>query len=113
MIGQDATVRLGAQITVDCTKLIDDLIAKGEPNPTVTWTKDGIILTNASVADVFISEDKALLIVTRITIATGGQLGNDGNYSCRVCGGDGTADCDRNTSCLKACGELDMFQGYL
>ena len=107
--GEDATVRLNVQITIDCKQLIDDLKDKGEPNPTITWTKDGLIITNHSVPYVIISDDKTLVIITRITFATGGQVGNDGNYTCKVCGGDGTADCEKETSCLKVCGKIDLF----
>ena len=107
--GEDATVRLDVQITIDCKQLIDDLKDKGELNPTITWTKDGLILTNDSVPNVFISEDMRLVIVTRVASATGGQVGNDGNYTCKVCGGNSTADCEEETSSLKVCGEIDLF----
>ena len=107
--GENATVRLDVHITIDCKQLIDDLKNKGEPNPTITWTKDGLVITNESIPNVIISEDKVLVIVTRIAFATGGQVGNDGNYTCKVCGGNSTADCENETSCLKVCGEIDLF----
>ena len=50
-----------------------------------------------------------IVIITRTTFAIGGQVGNDGNYTCKVCGDDGTAGCENETSCLKVCGEIDMF----
>ena len=105
--GENATVGLDVQITVDCKQLINDIKDKGEPNPNITWTKDGIALTNDSIPNVTISEDKVIVIVTRIAYATGGQVGNDGNYTCEVCGG--TAGCKNETSCLKVCGEIDLF----
>ena len=107
--GQDAIVRSDVHITIDCKQLIDDLKNKGESNPIVTWTKDGNVITNNSVVNVFISNDKRFAIITKITVDTGGQIGNDGNYTCKVCGGGGTADCKRNTSCLKVCGEMNLF----
>ena len=107
--GEDATVKLGVQITVDCKQLIDDLKDKGELNPTIIWTKDGLILANGTVPNVFISEDMRLVIVTRVAFATGGEVGNDGNYTCNVCSSNDTDDCERETSCLKVCGEIDMF----
>ena len=107
--GEDATVILDVQITVDCKQLIDHLKDKGEPNPTITWTKDGSLLTNDSLPIVIISEDKELVIITRITFATGGQEGSDGNYTCNVCSGNGNADCEEETSCLKVCGKIDLF----
>ena len=107
--GQDAIVRLDVHITIDCKQLIDDLKAKGVSNPNITWTKDGLAITNESVPNVFISADKKFAIVTRTTSAIGGQVGNDGNYTCKVCDDDGTVDCKMETSCLKVCGKIDLF----
>ena len=107
--GEDATVRLGVHITIDCKQLMNNLKDKGEPNCTITWTNNGLILTNASKEYVFLSEDKTLSIVTRIKVATADELGNDGNYTCKVCGGNGTAECERETSCLKVCGKIELF----
>ena len=107
--GEDATVRSDVQVTIHCKELIDDLKDKGEPNPIITWTKDGLVITNESVPNVIISEDKTLVIVTAIAFVTTGLEGNDGNYTCKVCGGDGTVDCEEETSCLKVCGEIDLF----
>ena len=105
-IGEDATVRLNVQITIDCKQLINDAKKKGEKNPNITWTKDGLIITNESIPNVFISEDKKLVIDTRITFAT-----NDGNYTCEVCdvGLFKHHDCERETSYLKVCGEIRRF----
>ena len=107
--GEDATVRLDVYITIDCKQLIGDAKKKGESNPIIIWNKDGLVITNESVPNVVISEDKTLVIVTRIEFATGGRVGNDGNYTCKVCGGDDNAACEEETSCLKVCGEIDLF----
>ena len=109
--GEDATVRLDVHITIDCKQLVDDFEDKGELNPSITWTRDGLVITNnKSVPNVTISEDRTLVIITRITFATGGQVGNDGNYTCMVCGHGGIIkDCKKETSCLKVCGEIDLF----
>ena len=105
--GENATVELNVYVTIDCQQLIDKF--KDESSPSITWSKDGVPLRNDSMENVLISEDKRLVIVTRITFATGGLVGNDGNYTCKVCGGNGTADCEEETSCLKVCGEIDLF----
>ena len=108
--GEDDTVGLDVHITIDCKQLIDDLKDKGELNPTITWTKDGLMFINESVPNVFISENMTLVIITRTTFATGGQAGNDGNYTCKVCGHSGiTKDCEEETSCIKVCGEINLF----
>ena len=106
--GENATVKLDVHVTIDCQRLIDDL---GESNPTITWTKDGLMLVNESVPNVFVSANKTLVIITRTTFATGGLAGNDGNYTCYVCGRIGLTKtpCENYTSDLKVCGEIDLF----
>ena len=86
---------------------------KGESNLTITWSKDGTVITNNSMENIIISANKTLVVITRTAFAIGDQVGNDGNYTCKVCGVNGTVDCERNTSCLKVCGEINMFNGYL
>ena len=112
LIGEDDTVRLNVHVTIDCKQLIK-CKEGGEcivDDPNITWIKDGLVINNGSVPNVFISEDKRrVIIVTRITFTTHGQVGNDGNYTCKVCVGDGTTDCEKKSSCLKVCGEIDLF----
>ena len=113
--GENATVRSNVHVTIDCKQLIkcikdEECITDEDKNPNITWTKDGLVIKNESFPNVFISEDKRLVvIVARITFATRDIVGNDGNYTCKVCGGDGTDNCEEETSCLKVCGKIDLF----
>ena len=110
--GEDYTVRLGVHVTIDCKQLIkckeDRECITDDPN--ITWIKDGLVINNGSIPHVFISEDKSRVVInTTITFATHGLVGNDGNYTCKVCGHGGTTDCEEKTSCLKVCSEIDLF----
>ena len=101
--GDPVRVREYVRVTINCSNLIDEAINAGFPNPTVTWTKDGIALTNNSQPNVVISADNRLCIITDTLLAVGGQLGNGGNYSCEVC--TTGVDCMVGPTCVAVCGE--------
>ena len=108
IIGESATVREGVEVIIDCGRQIDDVINITGVNPRVTWCKNGIILTNGSERNTIISEDNRLCIISATSLAVGGELGTSGNYTCRVCGGDGTAACLINSSHQIVCGKKDL-----
>lgn len=92
-------------VTIDCGNLINTVMDLTGINPTVTWFKNGISLSNGSEANVVISQDRRRCIVSQTLLAVGGQLGTSGNYTCRACGGDGTAACLSDVSPLIVCGK--------
>ena len=102
-------MREGVEVNIDCGQQIDDVINITGINPRVIWYKNGIILTNGSERNIFISENKRFCIISATSLAVGGELGTSGNYTCRVCAGDGTADCFRNSSHQIICGKKDLF----
>ena len=104
-VGEPVTVGEDIRVTIDCSPLIDQTIAGGIPNPTISWFKDGDPLTNGSAPNVEISEDGRLCIITDTLLAVGGQLGNDGNYTCQVCADTNVANCKNRTTCNAVCGE--------
>ena len=107
-IGESATVRVGVEVIIDCGRQIDDVINTTGVNPYVTWFKNGTILTNGSERNIVISQDKRICIISATSLAVGGELGTSGNYTCRVCAGDGSADCLINSSRQIVCGKKDF-----
>ena len=107
-IGESATVRVGVEVIIDCGRQIDDVINITGVNPSVTWYKNGIILTNGSERNIVISQDKRFCIIRQASLAMEGELGTSGNYTCRTCAGDGTADCLINSSRQIVCGKKDL-----
>ena len=115
-VGQDIIVREGVQVTINCTHLINNKTNSGVQNPTVTWTKDGVTLTNGSTTNgsavnVAISNDDRLCIITSTLMTVGGQAGNDGIYTCEVCGGN--TNCNSGMSSLIVCGKREYFNNYM
>ena len=108
-IGESATVREDEEVIIDCGLLIERVFNLTGVNPAVTWRKNEIILTNGSEISVAISQDSRFCIITATSLARGGELGTSGNYTCRVCGGDGTADCINDTSQQVVCGRKYIF----
>ena len=104
-VGEPIVVGEDVRVTIDCGPLIDEAIAGGIPNPTVTWFRDGNKLTNATVTNVEISADMRLCIITDTLLAVGGQLGNEGNYSCQVCEDPTNQNCMNETTCNAVCGK--------
>ena len=109
IIGGSATVREDQEVIIDCGPLIDNVWNLTGIYPAVTWNKNGIILTNGSEQNVVISKDNRFCIITVTSLARGGELGTSGKYTCRVCGGDGTADCINDTSHQVVCGRKYIF----
>ena len=110
-VGQDIIVRERVQVTINCTQLINNKINSGVQNPTVTWSKDGVTLTNGSTKNVLISKDRQLCIITSTLLTKIGKAGNDGNYTCEVCG-DNT-NCNSTKSDLIVCGKRECFNNYM
>ena len=103
-VGEPVIVEEGVQVTIDCSPLIDEAIDNGISDPTVTWFKDGLELSNGSVTNVEISADRRLLIITEIAVSVGARLGNAGNYTCDVCTDFMSPNC-RNTTDNTICSE--------
>ena len=102
-IGENVIVHENVKVTMDCIELMQD---KGEENPHITWIKNtAVIERNATEVNVFISGDERYCIVSSTQLAVGGQFGTTGNYTCKVCGGDGTVDCVNKTSSQVVCGK--------
>ena len=105
-VGEPIVVGKDVRVTIDCSPVIDPVIASGIPNPTITWTKDGVELTgNGSAPNVEISADRRRLIITDTLLTAGGQFGNDGNYTCQVCNDSTNVNCRNRTTCIAVCGE--------
>lgn len=107
IVGESATLRVDQQVIIDCQPLIIDLMNKGISNPRVTWFKNEIIVTNGSERNIAISKDRRFCIITETGLSRGGELGTSGNYTCRVCDGNGT-NCINDTSSKIVCGERDL-----
>ena len=104
-VGEPVTVREDVRVTIDCRKAIQEARDSGITNPNVTWYKDGVTLSNGSALNVVISEDKTLCIITDTLLAVGGQVGNDGNYTCEVCPPGSVNNCTIVTDCVAVCGK--------
>ena len=105
-VGEPIVVGEDVRVTIDCSEVIDPVIAGGIPNPTIRWIKDGAELTvNGSAPNVDISADRRRLIITDTLLAVGGQVGNDGNYSCEVCDDPTSLNCRIIHGCIAVCGE--------
>ena len=103
--GEPVTVRDDERVTIDCSEVIDRAIMSGIPNPAVNWLKDGIVLDmNGSTPNVVISGDRRRLIITDTLLVVGGQLGNEGNYTCDVCTDFMDPNCNITTP-VCVCGE--------
>ena len=96
-VGEPVTVGEDVRVTIDCSPLIDEAINNGILNPTVTWFKDRAELSNGSAPNVEISADRRRLIITNTSLAVGGRLGTEGNYTCKV---------KNRISSSRVCGEL-------
>ena len=101
-IGEPVIVGEDERVTIDCGQLIDKVIDSGIANPSVTWCKDGFPLTTGSAVNVVISPDNRFCTITDTLLAVGGQIGTNGNYTCKVCN---TSACREETSSLSVCGK--------
>ena len=104
-VGDLVRVEEDVRVTIDCGPLIDEAINNGISNPTVTWVNSGAELSNGSAVNVEISADRRFCIITNTLLAVGGQLGNDGQYTCEVCN---NTICMNKTSRVFVCGK-DIF----
>ena len=99
-VGEPVIVRQDVRVTIDCGQLINETIDNGTANPVVTWCKDGREISNGSEINVIISADNRFCIITETLMAVGGQLGTDGNYTCKVCD---PSICKNDTSPVELC----------
>ena len=105
-VGESVSVRQYVQVTIDCSQLVDGVLDNtGVSNPTISWYKDGLIITNGSQRNVLISADNRLCVITDTLMAIGGQLGTDGNYTCQVCSDSMMVNCTSNETIATVCGE--------
>ena len=105
-IGENVVVRENVEVTMDCIELIDDLKGKGEVNPIITWSKNGLTLANLSQTNVIITHEKRYCTITATQLTVGGELGNDGDYTCKVCSeSSDKIGCEQNTSSVIVCGK--------
>ena len=111
------TVREGIQVTINCKPMIDFVRNASGVNPRVVWYKNGIILTNGSEVNVYISEDDRLVVISQTSVAEAGQLGTSGNYTCCACIGDSNGDlnvdCTCNSTVKTVCGKKSSFHSFI
>ena len=109
-VGKPVSVEEKIRVTIDCSQLIDEVIdSTGVSNPTISWYKDGLIITNGSERNVLISADNRLCVITHTLRASGALLGTDGNYTCQVCTDSTMTACMINETVADFCGELNQF----
>ena len=101
--GEPVIVPEDIRVTIDCSPLIDAVAAEIGMAPIVRWYKDDTILTTGSAINVEISDDGRFCVITDTSLAVGGQLGTDGNYTCEVC--MSPTNCETNITCAAVCGE--------
>ena len=103
-IGEPVITPEDIRVTIDCGQLKNKVVSiTNVTNLTVTWYRDGAVLTTGSAPNVEISDDGRFCVITDTLLNVGGQLGTDGNYSCEVC--STPTNCQRNDTCSEACGE--------
>ena len=88
-MGEDVIVPESVDVTINCGHLINSI-----PMPfNITWN-----VGNNSLPNVAVSQDKHRLIIAPTQLNVGGELGNDGTYTCTVCFGNGTC-LERHSHC--------------
>ena len=103
LVGEPVIVPDHVRVTIDCSQLIDQAISSGVPNPTVTWHRDRLELSNGSALNVVISADRRLLIITDTLVKLLGTR-TGGNYTCNVCRNFMSPNCSKTTP-VAVCGE--------
>ena len=98
-IGEDSVLGPDERVIIDCGPLIDSINVL---DPEVNWIHNDNQISNKSIPNVVISQDKRQCIITETTVNVGGQLGNGGNYTCKVCGNLTT--CMSNFTIINICG---------
>ena len=107
-IGQSSTVREGVLVTISCVALINKQTSLGILTPTVTWYKDGEVLTNSSHMNIVISGNRRYCIIDRTVLH---DSGTTGNYTCKVC--RLTINCIEKSSSQVVCGEKWLLQSFI
>ena len=114
-MGVPIAVRSDELLKIECGLLLDEVARNSIRN--VTWYNDGVVITNGSHMNVFISADDKFCIITDTSLTTSGQLGTAGNYICEVCT---TTGCINETNVpiiqfrtesdiITLCSELDLL----
>ena len=103
-------VKEDIKVTIDCQPVINFV---GDPRVRLVWYKNGIILTNGSEDNVYISEDNRFVIINQTSVTQGDQLGTSGNYRCCACSGDSNVDCFCNTTRKAVCGKKSSFKNFI
>ena len=104
-VGEPILASTELRVTIDCSPLIDQAIINASiPDPVVRWFRDGVELSNGSATNVEISADRRILIISATAVSVGGQLGNDGSYTCDVCTNNTNPNCTIETEAI-ICGE--------
>lgn len=88
-VGEPIRVSEDVRVIIDCSLLIDHAISRGYMNPTVKWYRDGILLSNRTVRNVIISQDRRRCIINATFFGGhGSQMVSYGdyNYTCEVNG---------------------------
>ena len=98
-VGESIKVGVVERVFIDCGPLID--ATDGDSN--VTWYYNGRKLTNGTVPNVVVSQDKKQSIILVSSLAVDEHPGNSGNYTCEVCSDINT--CTTHTSTADVCGE--------
>ena len=124
LIGKSVLVGQDERVTIDCGNLTNETIRNltnevirnltkfnetihnVTVTPVVTWCKDGREISNDTVTNVIISADNRFCIITETLMSVGGQLGTDGNYTCKVCANN---TCINVTSSVKVCSKYQLY----
>ena len=105
-VGEPVIVGQDVRVTIDCGQLINETIDNGTANPVVTWCKDGREISNGSEINVVLSTDSRFCMITETLMAVGGQLGTDGNYTCKVCDNN---TCINDTTPVEDCSKYQLY----
>ena len=102
-VGHHVVLVKKEHVIIDCGSLINSTVGNGGGISDVVWYKDGVKITNGSIANVVVSESERECIITEALLAVGSKPGNNGNYTCEVCCNPST--CSNKTTSVHVCGK--------